>query len=90
MAITVSANDRKTADAFWTLLKPQKREVRQLLAARLDELLKEKETSPEKTVSLAEAQAFVRTLSVHSEVKVPADEKGIPARLFRGGADGPF
>ena len=37
MATAININDYKLADAFWTLLKPLKREVRQLLAKRLDE-----------------------------------------------------
>ena len=81
MAIAISMNDRQTADAFWTLLKPQKREVRQLLAARLEDSLREEETSSEKAISLAEAHAFVRTLSVRGERKVSVDEKGIHALL---------
>ena len=81
MAIAISMNDRQTAGAFWTLLKPQKREVRQLLAARLEDSLCEEETSSEKAISLAEAHAFVRTLSVRGERKVSVDEKGIHALL---------
>lgn len=81
MAIAISMNDRQTADAFWTLLKPQKREVRQLLAARLEDSLREEETSSEKAISLAEAHAFVRMLSVRGERKVSVDEKGIHALL---------
>ena len=81
MAITISMNDRQTADAFWTLLKPQKREVRQLLAARLEDSLREEGTSFEKKRSLSEARAFVQTLSVQGGRRVPTDEKGIHALL---------
>lgn len=73
-------NDYKTADAFWTLLKPLKREIRQLLAARLDESLKEQE-EPVAGISMSEAERFVQTLSVRGKMKVPADEKGIYALL---------
>ena len=41
MDTAININDQRTADAFWTLLKPLKREVRQWLAMRLDESLKE-------------------------------------------------
>lgn len=80
MATAININDYKLADAFWTLLKPLKREVRQLLAKRLDESLKEEEL-PTKEVSMSEAEHFIQTLSVHGEMKVPADEKGIDALL---------
>ena len=36
MDTAININDQRTADAFWTLLKPLKREVRQWLAMRLD------------------------------------------------------
>ena len=80
MATAININDYKLADAFWTLLKPLKREVRQLLAKRLDESLKEQEL-PAKEVSMSEAEHFIQTLSVHGVMKVPADEKGIDALL---------
>ena len=80
MATAININDYKLADAFWTLLKPLKREVRQLLAKRLDESLKEQEL-PTKEVSMSEAEHFIQTLSVHGGMKVPADEKGIDALL---------
>ena len=80
MATAININDYKLADAFWTLLKPLKREVRQLLAKRLDESLKEQEL-PTKEVSMSEAEHFIQTLFVHGGMKVPADEKGIDALL---------
>lgn len=80
MATAININDYKLADAFWTLLKPLKREVRQLLAKRLDESLKEQEL-PTKEVSMSEAEHFIQTLSVHGGMKVPADEKGIDVLL---------
>ena len=80
MATVININDYKLADAFWTLLKPLKREVRQLLAKRLDESLKEQEL-PTKEVSMSEAEHFIQTLSVHGGMKVLADEKGIDALL---------
>lgn len=80
MATAININDYKLADAFWTLLKPLKREVRQLLAKRLDESLKEQEL-PTKEVSMSEAEHFIQTLSVHGGMEVPADEKGIDALL---------
>ena len=58
------------------MLKPLKREIRQLLAERLDESLKEQE-EPSAEISMSEAEQFVKTLSVHGKMKVPADEKGI-------------
>lgn len=74
----INRNDYKMADAFWTLLKPLKREVRQLLAIRLDESLKEQDV-PTKEITMAEAERFIQTLSVHGKMKVPVDEKGINA-----------
>ena len=73
-------SDYKTADVFWTLRKPLKREIRQLLAVRLDESLKEQE-EPVAGISMSEAERFVQTLSVRGKMKVPADEKGIYALL---------
>ena len=73
-------SDMDTAVEFWTLLKQQKREVREFLAAKLEESLK-KEEKPKKAVSLAEASDFVRALAVHGEEEVPPDEKGIFALL---------
>lgn len=80
VGMTKMASDIETADAFWTLLKPQKREVRELLASRLDESLKEE--GAKKTIApSAEALDFVRALSLHGGMKVPPDEKGILALL---------
>ena len=80
MDTVISLNDQRTADAFWTLLKPLKREVRQWLAIRLDESLKEQHDLVH-TDNLLEAQKFVKTLSVHGEIPVPSNEKGIYALL---------
>ena len=52
MDTAININDQRTADAFWTLLKPLKREVRQWLAMRLDESLKE-QNNPIHTDSLS-------------------------------------
>ncbi len=78
METAINTSDYKTAEAFWTLLKPLKREIRQLLAERLKESLKEQE-EPLAEISMSEAEQFVKTLSVHGKMKVPADEKGIDA-----------
>ena len=77
---TINTDDLKTADAFWTLLKPLKKEIRQLLAARLDNSLKEQDMSTDGD-RLSEARRFVEALSVHGEKQVPSDEKGIYALL---------
>ena len=96
MDTAININDQRTADAFWTLLKPLKREVRQWLAMRLDESLKEQNNpihtdslsdaqefinNPIHTDSLSDAQEFIKTLSVHGEKPVPSNEKGIYALL---------
>lgn len=80
MATTLNINDYKVADAFWTLLKPLKREVRQLLAMKLDKSLKEQETFTE-GINISEAERFIQTLSVHGKMKVPSNEKGIDALI---------
>lgn len=80
MSTAININDNRIADAFWTLLKPLKQEIRQLLAARLNESLKEQE-KPTARISMSEAERFVQTLSVEGKMKVPADEKGIDALL---------
>ena len=67
MDTAININDQRTADAFWTLLKPLKREVRQC--------------NPIHTDSLSDAQEFIKTLSVHGEKPVPSNEKGIYALL---------
>ena len=84
MDTAININDQRTADAFWTLLKPLKREVRQWLAMRLDESLKE-QNNPIHTDSLSDAQEFIKTLSVHGEKPVPSNEKGmiIKIQIFR-------
>ena len=78
MDTAINRNDYKVADAFWTLLKPLKREVRQLLAIKLDESLKGQDKSA-KEISMAEAEHFIQALSVRGKMQVPADEKGINA-----------
>ena len=49
-----------------------------MLAIRLDESLKEQDV-PTKEITMAEAERFIQTLSVHGKMKVPVDEKGINA-----------
>ena len=66
MATAININDYKLADAFWTLLKPLKREVRQLLAKRLDESLKEQELLT-KEVSMSEAEHFIQICTWRDE-----------------------
>ena len=51
-----------------------------MLAARLDNSLKEQDT-PTDGDRLSEARRFVEALSVHGEKQVPSDEKGIYALL---------
>ena len=76
MDTAININDQRTADAFWTLLKPLKREVRQWLAMRLDESLKE-QNNPIHTDSLSDAQEFIKTLSVRRETGTFKRERNI-------------
>ena len=82
-----NAVDTETADALWTLLKQQNREVREDLAARLDESLKageackKEEGQKGRCIPSKEAMEFVKRLSVQGGEKVPPDERGIFALL---------
>lgn len=80
MEAIISANDKRTADAFWILLKPLKREIRQILATKLDESLHGQDIQADK-ISMVEARQFVKSLSRHGEIKIPSDERGIYALL---------
>ena len=80
MDTAINRNDYKIADAFWTLLKPLKREVRQLLAIKPDESLK-KQDMPTEEIGMDEAERFIQSLPVHGKMQVPADERGIEALI---------
>ena len=64
MDTAININDQRTADAFWTLLKPLKRDLKE-------------QNNPIHTDSLSDAQEFIKTLSVHGEKPVPSNEKGM-------------
>lgn len=74
----LSSADKSMLDAIWTLLRPLGNDVKRLLAARLEASVKE---DKQEELQIDKALEFIKTLSVRSGEKVPADARGIDALL---------
>jgi len=77
--VTINQSDETLVEALWTMLRPLKRNVRQLLASRLEESIATDKASAIETTDMEKAMAFIQTLSVSGTEKVPDDANGIEA-----------
>lgn len=78
---TIETTDMNVVEAFWTLLRPLKQEVKQMLISRLEKSILEEKEKASHEITEEDARKFIHSLRVKGTKKVPVDEQGIEALL---------